>query len=158
MWIHRTCEFEFTWPNVWMICSTPGSNATSSEMASLNPPAEVIILPLLCLGLLFHFVPLTSALQLTLDQSQCDQVWEQVSVQRSSVSCGLTQTSLLRPWRTGSVRTGKAAWLSTVYSRGAEALWKTRTTGNEKIEETATASRGEMVSGHWLGRSEGAKP
>lgn len=55
MWIHRTCEFEFTWPNVWMICSTPGSNATSSEMASLNPLAEVIILPLLCLGLLFFF-------------------------------------------------------------------------------------------------------
>lgn len=159
MWIHRTCEFEFTWPNVWMICSTPGSNATSSEMASLNPLAEVIILPLLCLGLLFFFFfPLTSALQLTLDQSQCDQVWEQVSVQRSLVSCGLTQTSLLRPWRTGSVRTGKAAMGEHGLQPRSRSLVKNKNHRNEKIEETATASRGEMVSGHWLGRSEGAKP
>ena len=74
------------------------------------------------------------------------------------MSCGLTQTSLLRPWRTGSVRTGKAAMGEHGLQPRSRSLVKNKNHRNEKIEETATASRGEMVSGHGLGRSEGAKP
>ena len=135
MWIHRTCGFEFTWPKVWMICSTPGSNATSSEMASLNPLAEVIFLPLLSLGcLLFCFVfpwlLYSNSLLITPNVIEsnflCRGVWCAVAWPRPHC-CD--------PGEQGQWKQGRQPWVSMVYSQGAEALWKTRTTEMWKIDK-----------------------
>lgn len=157
MWIHRNVDLnsfdlKCEWSAQHLVQMPPPLRRPLSIPSRSHLSSSVVS------GLFFVVVfSLTFTLKLTLDHSRCD--WEQFSVQRSLVCCGLTETSLLRPWRTGSVKTGKGAMGEHGLQPRSRSLVKNKNHGNVKNrQETTRASCGEMVSGHWLGRSEGAKP